>query len=400
MTKELNRIFIFYIIVQALSLLNMLTSGHLNGDFFAFDVNVPRLIISFCISFIPYYALWKFLVDKQAKNNNISIIEIKHFDKIIIVLLLINIYLALEYKVGLYAQSQIYEVPFYIKPFVVIINKLDLYILSGILLMSSRFSNNIKLITIALLILFSISRGSVFVFLFIFLVFIANGQIKFRILQILTIFILLTLIFSFIPKLFEYRDEMRNVNSTSSIEMLDNEKVSDFIKSRILGRVSSLSSITYFYQNSENIYRTQDQVGSLEYIIEFFRPFYGGVYVENKTGYTYYFTNLFDDTAGKDYGVMYGIPSVIMLSLFKGLHVALLNILFLLLAIYLIVSLSSYLFGNNFKEFSFVLLFYPLMSGVASEFGQLLLFLLFIAFLKLLYFSLFRKKTQHKNSFQ
>jgi len=390
MSKDLNRIFNFYIIVQVLSFLNMLSSGHLNGDFFAFDVNVYKLIFSFFISFIPYYALWKFLVIKKIKNN-ISITEIPFFDKIVIVLLLINIFLALEYKVGLYAQSQIYEVPFYIKPFVVIINKIDLYILSGILLMSSRFSKNIKLTIVALLIVFSLSRGSVFVFLFIFLVFIANGQIKFRLLQVLIIFISLTIIFNFIPKLFEYRDGMRNVNSTSNIEILDNDQLSDFIKSRILGRVSSLSSITYFYQNSDNIYRTQDQVGSFEYIIEFFRPFYGGVYVENKKGYTYYFTNFFDDTAGKDYGVMYGIPSVIMLSIFKGFYVVLINILLLLLAIYLIVSLASYLFGNNFKEFSFVLLFYPLMSGVASEFGQLLLFLLFISFLKLIYFSLIRK---------
>jgi hypothetical protein len=371
----------------------MLSSGHLNGDFFTHDVNVFWLTISYVISIIPYYILWKFLSIKK-QSNNISITEIKHFDKIVIVLFLFNIFLALVYKVGLYAQNQIYEVPFYIKPFVVIINKLDMYILSGILLMSTRFSNLVKFITISLLMFFSISRGSVFVFLFIFLVFIANGQIKFRIRQILIFFVALTLIFNFIPKLFEYRDGLRNANSTSSTELLDNEKVNDFIKSRILGRISSLSSITYFYQNNDNIYRTQDQVGSFEYVIEFFRPFYGGVYVENKIGYTYYFTNFYDDTAGIDYGVMYGLPSVIMLAYFKGVYVLFVNVIFMLFVIYQIVNLSSYLFGKNYREFSFVLLFYPMMSGVPSEFGQILLYMLFISFLKLLYISFLKSRSK------
>lgn len=367
----------------------MLSSGNLNGDFLAFEANVFWLIISFFISIIPYYVLWKFLEIKN-KSNNISIAEIKYFDKIVIILLLFNIYLALIYKVGLYAQSQIYQVPLYIKPFVVIINKLDMYILSGILLMSNRFSNLTKFTIIALLIIFSISRGSVFVFLFLFLVFIANGKIKFRIKQLLIFFILITIVFNYIPKLFEFRDGLRNSNSTTKVEIFDNEEINAIIQSKILGRVSSLSSITYFYQNNDIIYKTQDLVGSFEYIIEFFRPFYGGIYVENKIGYTYYFTNLFDATAGKDYGVMYGLPSVFMLSYFKGFHILLLNMIFIVFAIYLIINLSLYLFGKNFKVFSFVLLFYPMMSGVPSEFGQLLLFTLFISFLKVIYFSIIK----------
>lgn len=367
----------------------MLSSGHLNGDFLFFEANVFWLIISFFISIIPYYALWKFLSIKK-NSNNISISEIIYFDKIVILLLLINIYLALVFKVGLYAQSQIYDVPFYLKPFVVFINKFDMYILSGILLISSRFSRLIKFTIVALLIFLSISKGSVFVFLFLFLVFIANGQIKFRIRQLLFLFILLTIGFNYIPKLFEFRDGLRNKNSTTNVEIFDNEEFNDFVQSKILGRVSGLSSITYFYQNNDIIYKTQDLVGPFEYIVEFFRPFYGGFYVENKIGYTYYFSNLFDDTAGIDYGVMYGLPSVFMLSFFKGIHILILNITFIVFGIFLIINLSSYLFGKNFRVFSFVLLFYPMMSGVPSEFGQLLLFTLFISFLKVIYFSIIK----------
>lgn len=362
----------------------MLASGHLNGDFYTQEVNIFWLIFSFVVSIFPYFILLRFLSIRKEKIDNNSISEIKHFDKFVIALLIINIFLSLTYKVGLYAQNVIYEAPFFLKPFIVIINKLDMYIFSGLLLMSSRFSWLKKIVVIGLLVVLSISRASIFVFLFLFLVYIAIGQIKFRIRQVLIIFIAITITFNYLPKLFEYRQILRKGDSAKSIEIYGSKELNDYMKSKIIGRISSLSSITYFYQNNQYISKTEHKVDQLEYIIEFFRPFYGGIIKENKIGYTYYFTNFYDNTAGVAYGIMYGLPSVMLLSYFKGLHILLLNLIFIVFAIYLIVILSSYLFGKNYKEFSFVLLFYPMMSGVPSEFGQILLYLLFISFLKLL----------------
>jgi hypothetical protein len=367
----------------------MLSSGQLNGDFFTYEANFFWLIVSFFLSILPYFILWKFLSIKK-KSDTISISEIKYFDKIVIVLLLFDIFLSLNYKVGLYAQNQIYQAPFILKPLIVIVNKLDMYVLCGLLLMSKKFSTSIKIIVIVLLVFLSISRASIFVFLFLFLVFIANGQIKFKIKQILILFFVLTITFEFLPKLFEYREVLRKGDDAKNIEIFDNKELNDFIKSKIIGRISSLSSITYFFQNNQHIAETAHQVGQLEYIIEYFRPFYGGIIKENKIGYTYYFTNFYDDTAGVDYGIMYGLPSVMLLAYFKGIHILLLNLILIVFAIYLIVIISSYLFGNNYKQLSFVLLFYPMMSGVPSEFGQILFYLLFISFFKLLYISVLK----------
>jgi len=365
----------------------MLSSGHLNGDFFIYDSDIFWFFFSYVVSFIPYLFLFVFLSRKNKSSKYISIAEFKHFDKIVIGLLLINIFLSLTYKVGLYAQNQIYEVPFFIKPFIVIVNKLDMYIFSGLLLMSNRFSRTNKLIVIVLLIILSISRASIIVFLFLFLVFIANGSIKFRLKQILLICLIIITTFEYLPKLFEYREVLRKGDSAKNIEISDSKELNDFIKSKVIGRISSLSSIAFFYQNNSEIKKTHDQVGSLEYIIEGFRPFYGGIIRENKIGYTYYFTNFYDNTAGVDYGIMYGLPSVFLVSYFKGLHVFLLNLMFIFTLVYSVIILSSFLFGDVYREFCFVLLFYPMMSGVPSEFGQIILYLLFISFLKILYTS-------------
>lgn len=370
----------------------MLSSGHLNGDFFIYDANMFWLIFSFVVSFFPYLLLLSFLSIKKKEFKYVSIAEFKHFDKLVIGLLVINIFLSLTYKVGLYAQNQIYEVPFYIKPFIVLVNKLDMYIFSGLFLISKGFSRLKKIIVIFLLIVLSISRASIFVFLFLFLIFIANGHIKFRLKQLSLIFFVLALTFQYLPKLFEYREELRKGDSAKSIEIFESKELNDFIKSKVIGRISSLSSVAFFYQNNHEIERTQYQVGALEYMIECFRPFYGGIYRENKIGYTYYFTNFYDDTAGVDYGIMYGLPSVLLVSYFKGIHIFFLNLIFIFFLIYCIVVLSSFLFGKIYREFSFVLLFYPMMSGVPSEFGQIILYLIFISFLKILYISYLKSK--------
>jgi hypothetical protein len=373
----------------------MLSSGHLNGDFFIYDSDFFWLFFSFITSFIPYLLLFAYLSRKKKESIYVSIAEFKHFDKIVIGLLLVNIFLSLTYKVGLYAQNQIYEVPFFIKPFIVVVNKLDMYIFSGLLLMSNRFSRTTKLIVIVLLIILSISRASIIVFLFLFLVFIANGSVKLKLKQLLLICLTLIMTFKYLPKLFEYREVLRKGDSAKNIEIFDSKELNDFIKSKVIGRISSLSSIAFFYQNNGEINRTQNQVGSLEYIVEGFRPFYGGVIRENKIGYTYYFTNFYDSKAGVDYGIMYGLPSVFLVSYFKGLHVFLINLIFIFVLIYSVIILSSFLFGSAYREFCFVLLFYPMMSGVPSEFGQIILYLLFISFLKILYISYLRYRSKN-----
>lgn len=383
MKKELKGIFFFFFILQIMSLDNMYSSGYLNGDFMAIEVNNHALFLSFCFSFIPILILFK-VISLLSVSSTFPIFRIYLFDKLVLILLLINLYFSFVYKVGLFAQDQIYQVPIYLKPIVVFVNKFDVYLLAGILLFSRYYNKGIMILTVLFLIILSLSRGSIFVFLFLMILFIGNGLIKFSLRNILFILFFIFVTFEYVPKLYEFRDNLRGKDVVNLIDGLDPSAVITVIKSKILGRISNLSSIAYFYQIRDVVARSSDTVGTFDYIIEFFRPFYGGFFVENQIGYTYYFTNLFDDKAGSSYGVMYGLPNVFLLSWFKGFHVLLLNFAFLILVIFVILRISSYLFGAYYKEFSAVILYYPIMSGVSSELGQLLLYLLVIAIFKLL----------------
>jgi len=374
----------------------MIQANRMNGDFYFNQVDINWLILSFVLSLIPYYVYFIYL-KKIPISRNFALFEIKHIEKIVIFLLILNIFFSIYYKVGLYAQRGIYNVPIYMKPLIVIVNKLDMYILVGCLILTKKFSSRINFTLILLLVVLSLSRASIFVFLFLTLIFFGNGVFKINYKQLFLLSIIGILSFGYISRLYEFRDNLRNVGTTQSNNLIESSNVQDFVKARIIGRISSLSSITYFYQNSRYLRSSIYQIGTFDYIIEFFRPFYGGIFRENKIGYTYYLTNFFDDKADVNYGIMYGIPTVLMISLFKGFHVLLLNFIFIILIISFIIKLCAYLFGNKYKEFSFVILYYPMMSGVSAEFGQIFLFLLILSSIKLLFISFVKQKKYIKH---
>lgn len=383
--NPLKNVFYFTILLQFISMVHILFTGSLNGDFTAFeDINKFVLFMAFVASICPFYFLYLYLKQKEIKEYS-SLGEIKYFDTLVIALLFINIFLALKYKVGRLASHDIYQVPFFVKPFIVIVNRIDAYIISGYLIVSNLFPKKNIVVVIALLMILSLSRASVFVFLFLILIYSLSGKLRFSIKKLVIFIIIFLLTFQYVPMLFDYRESLRNGDEAKIIEIFDTTELVKFVIAKLMGRVSSLSAVAYFFEHYHQIVATKKNVGDFDFIIEFFRPFYGGIIRDELKSYTYFFTNIYDPNAGSDYGVMYALPGVLLLSYIKGLHVLLINIVFIIIIIVFIVRLASFLFGNIYREFVYILLFGPLMSGVPAEFGQLLFYLLVLSFLKLLY---------------
>lgn len=383
--NPLKNVFYFTILLQFISIVHILYAGSLNGDFTAFeDINKFVLFLSFIASICPFYFLYLYLKQKEIKEYS-SIGAIKYFDTIVISLLIINIFLALKYKVGRLASHDIYQVPFFVKPFIVIVNRIDAYIISGYLIVSNLFSKRNNVLVIVLLMILSLSRASVFVFLFLILIYSLSGKLRFSLKKLAIFVVIFLLTFQYVPMLFDYRESLRNGDEAKLIEIFDTTELVKFVLAKLIGRVSSLSAVEYFFEHYHQIVAVKKNIGDFDFIIEFFRPFYGGIIRDELKSYTYFFTNIYDPNAGSDYGVMYALPGVLLLSYIKGLHVLLMNVVFIIIIIVFIVRLASFLFGNVYREFVYILLFGPLMSGVPAEFGQLLFYLLVLAFLKLLY---------------
>jgi hypothetical protein len=381
----LKNVFYFTMLIQFVSLVHILYTGSLNGDFSAFeDINIYVLLIAFILSICPFFFLYLYLKQKQIKEYS-SIGEIKHFNTIVISLLLVNIFLALKYKVGRLASHDIYQVPFFVKPFIVIVNRIDAYVISGYLIVSNLFSKKNNVLVIALLMILSLSRASVFVFLFLILIYSLSGKLRLSIKKLVIFTFVFLLTFQYIPMLFDYRESLRNGDDAKLIEIFDSTELVKFVMAKLIGRVSSLSAVEFFFEHYHQMVKIQKNIGDFDFIIEFFRPFFGGIFREELKSYTYFFTNIYDPNAGSDYGVMYALPGVLLLSYIKGVPVLLMNLIFIIIIIVFIVRLASFLFGSVYREFVYILLFGPLMSGVPAEFGQLLFYLLVLSFLKLLY---------------
>lgn len=381
----LKNVFYFSILIQFISVIHILFAGSLNGDFTAFeDINMFVLFLSFIASISPFFFLYFYLKQKEIKEYS-AIGEIKHFDTVVISLLVVNIFLALKYQVGRLASHDIYQVPFFVKPFIVIVNRIDAYVISGYLIVSNLFSKKNNIVVIVLLMILSLSRASVFVFLFLILIYSLSGKLSFSLKKLVIFVAVFMLTFQFIPLLFDYRESLRNGDEAKLIQIFDTTELVKFVLAKLIGRVSSLSAVEFFFEHYHHIVAVKNNIGDFDFIIEFFRPFYGGVFRDELKSYTYFFTNIYDPNAGSDYGVMYALPGVLLLSFIKGVHVLLMNVVFIIIVIVFIVRLASFLFGNIYREFAYILLFGPVMSGVPAEFGQLLFYLLVLAFLKLLY---------------
>ena len=383
--NPLKNVFYFTMLLQFVSIIHILYAGSLNGDFTAYeDINKFVLFLAFLASICPFYFLYLYLRQKKIKDYS-SIGEIKYFDTVVISLLIINIFLALKYKVGRLASHDIYQVPFLVKPFIVIVNRIDAYIISGYFIVSNLFSKKNNVIVIVLLMILSLSRASVFVFLFLILIYSLSGKLRFSIKKLAIFGVIFLLTFQYVPLLFDYRESLRNGDDAKLIEIFDTTELVKFVLAKLIGRVSSLSAVEYFFEHYHQIVAVKKNIGDFDFIIEFFRPFYGGIFRDELKSYTYFFTNIYDPNAGSDYGIMYALPGVLLLSYIKGLHVLLMNVVFIILVIVFIVRLASFLFGSVYREFVYILLFGPLMSGVPAEFGQLLFYLLALTFIKLLY---------------
>ncbi len=382
----LKNVFYFTLLIQFVSLVNIFFTGSLNGDFSSFkNINWIILISTFILSVCPFWLLYFYLNKKKYLINYSFIGEIKYFSPIVISLLLINVFLAIKYKVGRLANYEIYEVPFFIKPFIVLVNRIDAYIIAGYHIISNLFTKKNNLVVIVLLIALSFSRASVFVILFLVLIYSLYGKFNLNFKKIAIFSVIFLLTYQYVPILFDFRESLRNGVDAKLINILDKTELVKFVISKLIGRVSSLSAVEYYYEHFQQIKRIKGESGSFDFIIEFFRPFYGAFYRDNIKGTTYFFTNLYDSSAGSDYGVMYALPSVFLLSFIKGIHILLINIVFIISIILIIVDLAAFLFGNVFKEFVYILLFGPIMSGVPAEFGQLLFYLLTLSLIKLFY---------------
>lgn len=376
MRKKFSKLNLF-VPCAAFILFNLLTGYYLNtanvynGDFQGIPIEHSNFEVwkYACIASIPYLVLY-FLILK-IKPNKINPIKLpKYYILFTIIILIISLILTLYFGVGI-VGAKLYEAPLLLKPFIVIVNRIDPIVLAGILILSPYVKNRTALLAACLIILITTYRSSLqylpFTLLLLFYRFMSFDEgvksHKYKKIKISIIFLLITiLIVNYSQELFKYRDSLRNFEPL-------NIELKEFIFGRLIGRLSNLSALLIFEHKYDVFYQHISELDSLAYLVDMLKYFWGGFTQDLGISHYDYFTSMLDPNALGFYAMQTGVLPALGMSLMKSPLVLIFDIISTYICIFYTVRLSAYFLGERGKYLAMSLLIFAVLSGAPNQFS-------------------------------
>jgi hypothetical protein len=381
------------ILCNFLSAYYITTAGIYNGDFHGIPIEQSNLEVWVyaCIASMPYLVLY--LIILRVDQNKVRSIKLpKYFVIFSFVILILSLILTLTYGVGVVGK-EIYQAPILLKPFIVVINRIDPVVLAGIMILSPYTKIRTAVLAAALLLMITLYRSSLqyvfFVMILLFYKFILSNANAKKInrnnnLKVVGIFFILTALIIYIaPDLYRFRDELRG----SVSEEMEVEK---FIFGKLIGRLSNLSALLIFESRYDIFNYYIDRLHSLSYLADTFKYFWGSFTKILLISHYDYFTSIIDSNAFGFYAMQTGVLPALGLSLLKSPIVMILDVFVTLLFIFYTIRLSTYFLGVSGKYLAMSLLIFAVLSGAPSQFSLPMINLAVIAIvLKIIkYFSI------------
>lgn len=357
----------FYLATLSISLAYILYTGELNGDFYGVPVRMGGMEFTFVtlISVAPYlvgYLMYR----RFTRTAPAPTVRVGNalLGKTFFVVTLWFIVLAIKYDVGVLGR-ELYDAPGLLKPFIQVSNRINPFYLGSFFIAGYQGSKKIIALGIMLMIALGLLRAGLGVFMYVLLALgIRNhqqlrGMFRRHFFKLVLIIVLLPMAAS---QLYAIRSEMReaeNVNaSLSAIEI---------VTARLVGRLSSISNTAFIYEESRQ-FRSDVRALDLWYFQrQTLAPLFGVGIVPDDIPERL----LINVNGGSlfDVSFMTGVPGNLTMAWFVSPLIALVNAVTMILLVWL-----SFFFANKLdlpyrNEVCFMLLLYPLTSGVGNEFS-------------------------------
>jgi putative membrane protein len=376
---------IFYVII---SYIYALATQEYNGDFLNVPVrlNITILSIIFVFCLIPYWIQWRIYKYFKNKKNTLKKVYIntKLIEPFVFLLLLAHIFVIVGFGVNRVGAPP-YQAPDFIKLFIQILLRFDV-VLWGSFLILLLPKNKLKtsLLVAFLMTLIGILKGSFGIINTIALLFIIKyysiiiAFIKKRIpLVIIAAFIFPTLV----EFAYTQRDLIRNVQYEE--EKLEPGRL---ITGKLVGRLSSFSNAAFLIDDAPKYILMAQGFDNYFYqkgmLISIDAATYGkGNYSPEK----YLKPNTPDGIS-----FMLGTTGILIFSLYKSSYTLIINIISIIIISLLIFEILRRVKFDYNIELSYILLLYPTLSGVSSEYSFILLTLI-VFFITLIFFSVLNK---------
>jgi hypothetical protein len=358
---------LIYLATLFTSVAYILLKGELNGDFYGVPILIGGGEFAFVtlISVIPYfigyqaYRLFSRSAPRPTVRVGNSLLGITFF-----LVTLWFILLAIKYDVGVLGR-EIYDAPDLIKPIIQVTNRINPFYLGVFFIVGYRGPKKVIAFGILLLITLGILRAGLGVFMYVLLALAIRNHDSIRLALRRNLPKLLLAVFLFplaVSELYTLRSELRESQDVSA-EL----SALEVITARLAGRLSSLSNTVFIFQESVQFRSDVSSLSPWYFQRQTLAPLLGvGIVPEviperlliNVNG-----SNLFDVS------FMTGVPGNLTMAWFIHPSIALMNALTMMMMIWL-----SFYFANKLdlpyrNEVCFMLLLYPLTSGVGNEFS-------------------------------
>jgi len=306
-----------------------------------------------------------------APINATPIILPKLFVLFVLTILVLSLVLTLTYGVGMMAQG-IYSTPAPLKPFVVLINRIDPVVIAGILILSPYVKFRTAMLVAGLLLLITLFRGSLQYVLFTLLVcfyrFMSHEKRALKAketskLTTYTLFFIFTaLLINFAPELYELRESIRGLETR-------NYDFYEFIFGKLVGRLSNLSALLMFEGRYDLFYQRIDELQPFAYLLDCLKYFWGSFIKTPVMAHYVYYTSILDVNAFGFYAMQTGVLPAMGLSWMKSPIIMVFDIAITGLSIFYTVRLSTFFLGYSGKYLAMSLLIFAVLSGAPSQFS-------------------------------
>jgi len=401
--KRFSRVHLFapcaaFILFNFLTAYYLTTAGIYNGDFQGISLEHSNfeVWVYACIASIPYLVLYYIIL--RTTPIKVKPIKLPKFFIIFsLIILILSLVLTLTYGVGIIG-TEIYQAPAPLKPFIVIINRIDPVVLAGILILSPYVNIRTAVLTASLLLFITLYRSSLqyvpFVLLLFYYRFMSFEKRTEKLkknnnLSIFIIFFIISaLIINIAPDLYQFRDSIRGTD-TLDLEFYE------FIFGKLIGRLSNLSALMMFDARYDLFYQRINELHSFSYLLDSLKYFWGSFVKSIVISHYDYYTSIHDPNAFSFYAMQTGVLPAFGLSLMKSPIVMIFDVFITCLFIFYTARLSTFFLGNTGKYFAMSLLIFAVLSGAPSQFSLPIINLVVIAvaFKIIKYFSIARGET-------
>ena len=353
---------VFYILV---SYLHAIFVGSYNGDFLNVSVNLDfiflTLIVFFCI--LPYWVQWKIYkyFKKKEKRRKSIYIDIQYIKNFVYIILLLHVFATIIFDVNRVGAPP-YEAPVVIKFFIQILLRFNSFLWGSFLFFLLPKKNKGALIlTIFLMLLIGILRGSFGVIYSVFLLFLIkyfNSII--RIIKKKIVFVLIGI--AFFPAIVEFAYSQRDIIRNSNEKKIENQSL---IAGKLIGRMSSFSNsailvdnvFTYFLlaQTFDNYFYQKGMLVAISTSYE-------------KRGFKSPEKVLLHDTPDGS-SFLLGTTGILIFSLYNSPIAFILNLFSIIIVSLIIYGILLRIKFEYNKELAYLLLVGPTLSGVAGEYA-------------------------------